>query len=63
MNQLSYIIIFLIAIVFGMLIQMFLRKDIEYHGPNALSEMKKTYYNDKKNKCLKFVVEPVNCQN
>lgn len=60
-KYLSYLIIFLLSIVGGMVIGLVMRKNISYHGPNAKSESKKMYVNKKNGTCIHFAIKPIDC--
>lgn len=61
-DSLSYIIIVLISIVFGMILGLLFRP-VKYQGPNANIESQKMYINNKTGKCLHFAVYPIICPN
>ena len=60
-NKITYLIIFLIFFSVGMILGIVLRPNNEYHGPNALAESKKIYYDNIKGVCIKFAIVPINC--
>jgi len=57
------LIIFLSAIIAGMIVGMAYKKSYEYHGPNAKRFISHIYYNSRDNKCyqfrIKLIGEPV----
>jgi hypothetical protein len=53
--------LFLLFFVVGMFLAIIIKPRNEYHGPNALNETKKTYYDSKRNKCIKFDIVQVTC--
>lgn len=62
MNEIfTYLTIFLMAIVVGMLVGIVFKPKDKYHGPNARKQSKKIYYNKKTGKCLKFGIKPLAC--
>ena len=60
-NIVTYLIIILSAIAVGMVMGLIFRPKYKYHGPNAMQESKKKYYNRKNNKCYQFIIKPLEC--
>lgn len=61
-NQpMTSLIIVLVSIAVGMIIGLILKPEDKYHGPNAIEETKKVYFDKKTGKYIRFVIQPVVC--
>lgn len=60
-DRVTYLLIILSSIAVGMMIGLITRKEIEYHGPNALQHIKKIYISKKTNKCYRLGIKIVDC--
>lgn len=60
-NNIKYFLLFLLFFAIGMIIAVVVKPQNEFHGPNALSESQKIYYDSKNNKCIKFGIEQILC--
>lgn len=54
------LIIFLSAVIAGMIIGMNYKKSHEYHGPNARKFISHIYYNNRNKKCYQFGIKLIN---
>jgi len=57
----SSLIILLSSIAVGMMIGLIIKKDISYHGPNALSHIKRIYMSKKNGKCYQMAIKLMTC--
>lgn len=58
---LPYFIYFILAVVAGMVLAIFVKPILQYHGPNSNYEKQKIYYHKKSGKCIQFQVLPIDC--
>ena len=58
---LSYLIIILLSIAIGMWIGLITKPSNQYQGPNAKTESKKLYLNNKTGQCIRFAIKPLTC--
>lgn len=61
MPNITTMIIILSFVAIGMVLGLLFRPKDEYHGPNAINESKKKYFDTKTNKCLKFGIKSLEC--
>lgn len=60
-NIFSYLIIFLISLVVGMVAGIIFRSKDKQHGPNAEKEIQKKFYSQKLGKCIRFDIQLLDC--
>ncbi len=60
-NIIMCLLLFLLFFAVGMIIAVIVKPQIEFHGPNALLETQKIYYDSENDKCINFDIEPTAC--
>lgn len=60
-NSFTYFIVFLVSVMIGMIINIIFVSEYTLHGPNAINESKKVYYDIKNQKHIRFNIELISC--
>lgn len=57
----SQLVVFGLSVIFGIIIGIILLEKNEYHGPDSNLIRRITYYDEKNDRCVKFVPYPIKC--
>lgn len=55
-------ILFMLAILYGMLTFFILNPKCTFHGPDSNIEVQKIHYHRPSNQCYSFIVQPTKCK-
>lgn len=61
MDYITYLFIFLLFVIVGMIIALLFKESDLYHGPNAQSYSKKIIWSKKTRKCYHFKPKVIKC--